>query len=113
MYKALVAGAVMVFAVLGLSTAGAQTRLAAASSQQARDQFSALHDVLDRTANDVLSNAVQRMADAADDRQGSIPSHSPESLVRHFNQKYRSNLSPSVAASLKRLDQLRPLLNPI
>ena len=113
MFKPLLAGAVLVFAAFGLSTAGAQTKPAATASLQAPDQFSAIHDVLDRTANDVLADAVQRMADAADDRQGSVPPHSPESLVRDFDQKYRSNLSPGVSAALRRLDQLRPLLIPI
>src|SRR5271165_4878799 len=113
MYKALVAGAVMVFAVLGLSTAGAQTRLAAASSQQARDQFSAIHDVLDRAATDVLADAVQLMADAANDNHGDVPPRSPESLVRNFDLKYRPDLSPSVGAAMKRLDQLRPTLSGI
>src|SRR5271157_1124365 len=113
MYKTLLASSVLVFGILGMSTAGAQTRLAAASSQQVRDQFSALHDVLDRKVNDVLANAVQRMADAANDAHGAVPPRSPELLVRDFDQKYRSDLSPSVGAAMKRLDQLRPTLSRI
>src|SRR5271157_1528764 len=113
MYKALVAGALMVFAVLGLSTASAQTRLAATASIQAADQFSAIHEALDRTANDLLADAVQRMANAADDSHGAVPPRSPELLVRDFDQKYRSGLTPSVGASMKRLDQLRPTLSRI
>ena len=110
MFKPLLTGAVLVFAAFGLPTAGAQTKPAATASMQAPDQFSAIHDVLDRTANDVLADAVQRMANAADDRQGSVPPRSPESLVRDFDQKYRSSLSPGVASALRRLDQLRPTL---
>src|SRR5664279_2530974 len=113
MCKTLLAGAFLVFAILGLSTADAQSKLAAPASVQMPDQFSAIHDVLDRTANDVLADAVQRMADAADDRQGSASRHSPESLVRNFDQNYRSDLSPSVGAAMKRLDQLRPTLSRI
>src|SRR5664279_4963769 len=113
MCKALLAGAILVLAILGLSTAGAQTRLPAASSVQAPDQFSVLHDVLDRTADDLLADAVQRMADAANDGQGGASRHSPESLVRDFDQKYRSDLTPSVGAAMKRLDQLRPTLSRI
>jgi len=113
MFKPLLTGAVLVVAAFGLPTAGAQTESAATASMQAPDQFSAIHDVLDRTANDVLANAVQQMADAADDRQGSVPPHSPEALVRDFNQKYRSGLTPSVGAAMKRLDQLRPTLSRI
>src|SRR5450755_2807685 len=113
MFKPLLTGAVLVVAAFGLPTAGAQTRPAAMASMQAPDQFSAIHDVLDRTANDVLADAVQRMADAANDSQGVAPPRSPESLVRSFDEKYRSSLSPSVGAAMKRLDELRPLLNPI
>ena len=113
MCKALLAGAILVLAILGLSTAGAQTKLAAPASVQAPDQFSAFHKALDRAANDLLADAVQRMADAADDGQGGASRHSPESLVRDFDQKYRSALTPSVGAAMKRLDQLRPTLSRI
>jgi len=113
MCKALLAGAILVSAILGLSTAGAQTKLAAPASVQAPDQFSAFHKALDRAANDLLADAVQRMADAADDGQGGASRHSPESLVRDFDQKYRSDLTPSVGAAMKRLDQLRPTLSRI
>ena len=113
MYKTPLASAVLVFGILGFSTAGAQTRLPAASSVQAPDQFSVLHDVLDRTADDLLADAVQRMADAANDDRGSVRVRSPESLVRNFDQKYRSNLSTGVSAAMRRLDRLRPLLSPI
>ena len=113
MFKPLLTGAVLVVAAFGLPTAGAQTKPAATASVQAPDQFSAIHDVLDRTADDVLADAVQRMTKAADDRQGSVPPHSPESLVRNFDQKYRPDLSPSVGAAMKRLDQLRPTLSRI
>lgn len=113
MCKTLLAGAVLVLVVIGLSTADAQTKLAATASVQAPDQFSAIHDVLDRTVNDVLADAVQRMANAADDSHGTAPPRSPELLVRDFDQKYRSNLSPSIGAAMKRLDQLRPTLSRI
>jgi hypothetical protein len=113
MFKPLLTGAVLVVAAFGLPPAGAQTKPAATASVQAPDQFSAIHDVLDRTADDVLADAVQRMTKAADDRQGSVPPHSPESLVRNFDQKYRPDLSPSVGAAMKRLDQLRPTLSRI
>jgi len=113
MCKALLAGAILVLAILGLSTAGAQTKLATPASVQAPDQFSAFHKALDRAANDLLADAVQRMADAADDGQGGASRHSPESLVRDFDQKYRSDLTPSVGAAMKRLDQLRPTLSRI
>ena len=113
MCKALLAGAILVLAILGPSTAGAQTKLATPASVQAPDQFSVLHDVLDRTADDLLADAVQRMADAANDDRGSVRVRSPESLVRNFDEKYRSNLSTGVSAAMRRLDRLRPLLSPI
>jgi len=109
----LLAGAVLIVAASGLSTADAQTKLAPAASVRAPDKFAAIHDLLDRTANDVLADAVQRMTNAADDRQGSVPPHSPEALVHDFDQKYRSGLAPSVGAAMKRLDQLRPTLRRI
>jgi len=113
MYKLLLAGAVLVVAASGLWTADAQTKLVPAVSVQAPDNFAAIHDLLDRTATDLLANAVQRMTDAADDNQGSVVPHSPEMLVRDFDLKYRSDLSPSVGAAMKRLDQLRPTLSRI
>jgi membrane-bound lytic murein transglycosylase MltF len=113
MFKPLLTGAVLVVAAFGLPTAGAQTKPAVAASVQAPDQFSAIHDVLDRTANDVLADAVQRMADAANDDRGGVRPRSPESLVRSFDQTYRPNLSHGVASALRLLDQLRPLLIPI
>jgi hypothetical protein len=113
MFKTLLASAVLVFGILGLSTAGAQTRLAVTASVQAPDQFSAIHEALDRTANDLLADAVQRMADAANDSHGAVPPRLPDLRVRDFDQKYRSVFSPTVGAAMKRLDQLRPLLTPI
>ena len=113
MFKPLLTGAVLVVAAFGLPTAGAQTKPAAAASVLAPDQFSAIHDVLDRTANDVLADAVQRMADAANDDRGGVRPRSPESLVRSFDQTYRPNLSHGVASALRRLDQLRPALSRI
>jgi hypothetical protein len=113
MYKTFFVGAVLVFAAFGQSRADAQSKLATQASVQASDQFSTIHDVLDRTANDILADAVQRMADAANDDRGGMRPRSPESLIRSFDQKYRTNLFPSVGAAMKRLDKLRPLLNPI
>ena len=113
MSKALLTGAALVFVALCPSLAEAQSTVAATAAVRAPDQFSALHEVLDRRASDLLADAVQRMADAANDDHGSVRPHSPESAVSDFDQDYRPNLSPSVAAALKRLHQLRPLLNPI
>ena len=113
MHKALLTGATLVFAALCVSGAEAQSKVAATASVHVAEQFSALHEVLDRTANDLLADAVGRMADAADDSRGSVPPHSPELVVRNFDQKYRPNLPHSVGVAMKRLDTLRLLLNPI
>src|SRR5271166_1017405 len=113
MFKPLLTGAVFVVAAFGIPISGAQTTPAATAPVQGPDQFSAIHEILDRTANDLLADAVQRMADAANDSHGAVPPRSPELLVRDFDQKYRSGLTPSVGASMKRLDQLRPTLSRI
>jgi membrane-bound lytic murein transglycosylase B len=84
-----------------------------ASAASVDEAFSTFHQALSATANELLADAVQRMADAANDDHGSVRPHSPESVVSDFDQNYRPKLSPSVAVALKRLDQLRPLLNPI
>jgi len=113
MHKALLTGAALVLAALCVSGAEAQSKVAANASVHVPEQFSALHQVLDRTADDLLAEAVGRMTDAANDSHGSVPPHSPELVLRNFDQKYRPNLSPSATAALRRLDQLRPALNRI
>ena len=113
MYKTVVAGAVLVFASFGLSVADAQSIASAAVSAPTADQFSVFHEALDRTANDLLADSVRRMADAAGGDHGGVRSHSPESLLLEFDQRYRPNLAPGASAALKRVNQLRPLLIPI
>src|SRR5271157_919342 len=113
MYKALLTGTALLLAALSLSPADAQSTMAATASLHSPDQFSTLHEALDRTADELLADAVQRMADAANDDRGGMRPCSPESLVRDFDQKYRPNLAPNAAAALRRVDQLRPLLIPI
>jgi membrane-bound lytic murein transglycosylase D len=112
MYRALFVGTVLTLAACMLSTAAAQSTTTAASVASP-DQFSALHDVLDRAASDLLADSIRRMDEAADDKHENVRPRSPESLVRNFDQKYRPNVSPVMASALRRLDQLRPLLAPI
>src|SRR5271157_2641224 len=113
MYKALLTGAALLLNALSLSRADAQSTMPVTASARAPDQFTALHETLDRTATQLLANAIQQMVDAAGEDHGNVRPDSPESLVRDFDQKYRPNLSPNVAAAFGRLDQLRPLLVPI
>jgi hypothetical protein len=110
MYRALFVGAVLAFAAFGLSTTMAQSTAVTAASVSVSDQFSALHEALEHSANNLLADSIQRMAEAADDKHAPGPARVPESLVHDFDQKYRPNLSPGVAAALRRVDQLRPLL---
>ncbi len=113
MYKALFAGAILVFAAFGLSAADAQSTVGAAAPVAAPDQFFAFHEALDRTATDLLADAARRMAEAANDGAGSVRTRSAEALVRDFDHKYRPNLSPGIAAWFGRLDQLRSQITPI
>src|SRR5271165_96877 len=106
MYKALLATLLLMFTPLTGSTADGQLIPALASSVHASDQFSELHEALDRTADDILANTIHQMVDAADGDRGNVRPYSPESLVREFDQKYHPNLSPNVAAAFGRLDQL-------
>ncbi|HVO63429.1 MAG TPA: lytic transglycosylase domain-containing protein [Terriglobales bacterium] len=86
--------------------------MAAANSADS-DPFAAFHAELDRAADTALADAVQRMADAArDDRNHTLP-RSPESLVTDFDQHYRPTATIGVTAAMKRLDQLRPVVEPI
>ena len=113
MYKALLAGAVLVFAALGCRL------LALKQRWQPRHQCRRLTNsphftrlwTAQRTTFLPIRSGAWPMPPVTDTEVSAA--HSPESLVRDFDQKYRPNLSPSVAAALRRLDQLRPLLIPI
>jgi hypothetical protein len=112
MYRAIIVGAVLMFVAFALP-GNAQLTVAAASVISGPDQFSAVHSALDRAANTLIADSVWRMAEAASDDDGSVRSHSPEVLIHDFDQRYRPNLTPSAAAALRRVVQLRPLLIPI
>jgi Transglycosylase SLT domain len=112
MYRALFVGAVLVCAAFAPS-ADAQSTVETAALVSVPDQFSALHETLDHTANNLLADSIRRMADAADDKHAPGPARVPESLVHDFDQKYRPSVPPGVASALRRLDQLRPSIDPI
>ncbi len=113
MRRPLLTGAALVLVTVCVSGAEAQPSAAATVSVQVSEQFSAMHDGLDRAADDLLADAVQRMTDAANESHEAVPPRPPEMLVRDFDLKYRSELSPSVSAAMKRLDKLRPTLSGI
>jgi membrane-bound lytic murein transglycosylase MltF len=112
MYRALSAAAVLVCTALGFTNAGAQSMPQEAASVMTSDRFSGLHEVLNRTADNLLAEAVQHMANAAGEDRSAFH-RSPESLVLDFDQTYRPNHNPSVVAAMKRLEQLWPSINPI
>jgi Transglycosylase SLT domain len=113
MCRALLTAVALLFAAFSLFRAEAQSTVAATASVSSPDQFSKLHEALDLTADELLADAIQQMVNAASEDHRNVRPQSPESLVRNFDQKYRPNLSPNVAAAFGRLDQLRPLLVPI
>jgi hypothetical protein len=82
-----------------------------AANSADRDPFATFHAELDRAADTALAHTVQQMADAASD--GYRSSRSPEALVLNFDQRYRPSATTSVTTAMKRLDQLRPVVEPI
>ena len=107
-----------VVVVLMLTVAGtvlAQAQSTSTGTLMASDQspFAAFHADLDRTADDALSDAVQRMASAADDHGRNLRSPSPVSLVVSFDLQFRQVAIPNLSVAMRRLDQLRPVVEPI
>jgi len=107
-----------VVVVLMLTVAGtvlAQAQSTSTGTLMASDQspFAAFHADLDRTADDTLSDAVQRMASAADDHGRNLRSPSPVSLVVSFDLQFRQVAIPNLSVAMRRLDQLRPVVEPI
>ena len=82
-------------------------------AQGDQSPFAAFHADLDRAADSALSDAVQRMASAADDRGRNLHPPSPESLVVRFDQQFRQGATPNLSVAMRRLDQLRPVVEPI
>jgi hypothetical protein len=77
------------------------------------DPFAAIHSKLNDTADSVLAQSIQQMAEAA---EMSMPSHdlaTPESLIGEFEQHYRPERPTGITNAVRRLDQLRPSVNPI
>ena len=78
-----------------------------------RDPFAAFHAELDRAADNALADTVRRMADAASDDSRTTRPRSPESLLLDFDQRYRPTAKLGLGAAMNRLDQLRPVVEPI
>jgi hypothetical protein len=85
----------------------------ASANSADRDPFATLHAELDRAADTALADTVQRMADAASDDSRPARSRSPESLLQDFDERYRPTTKLGPSAAINRLDQLRPVVEPI
>ena len=91
----------------------AQSIVAPATKTAVPGPFAALHAELDRAADTALADTLQRMADAASDDHRNPQLVSPESLALHFDRRFRPTTKPNIREALKRLDGLRPLLDPV
>ena len=89
------------------------TLSAGALAQSNSDQtpFASLQSELEQSADVVLAQAVQRMINAAGHQDQA--SAGPDSVVSDFEQRYRPLPSLDVSPALRRLNALRPALEPL
>ena len=113
MGKGLTVVVVLMLTVAGTALAQAQSTSTGTLMASDQSPFAAFHADLDRTADDTLSDAVQRMASAADDHGRNLRSPSPVSLVVSFDLQFRQVAIPNLSVAMRRLDQLRPVVEPI
>ena len=113
MVKACLLAACLSLTAVGVSSIEAQSITAATAHAPNSDPFAAFHAELERAADTALADTIQRMADAASDDRNHTPSRSPESLITDFDQQYRPAATIGATAVMKRLDQLRPIVEPI
>lgn len=113
MGKARLLAAFLFLTAVGVSSIQAQSTAAAMAHAPNSDPFAASHAELERAADNALTAAVQRMADAASDDSRTTRQRSPESLLLDFDQRYRPTAKLGLSAAMKRLDQLRPVVEPI
>ena len=113
MGKGLTVVGVLMLTVAGTAPAQAQSTSTGTLIASDQSPFAAFHAELDRTADATLSDAVQRMASAADDHGRNLRSPSPVSLVVSFDLQFRQVAIPNLSVALRRLDQLRPVVEPI
>ena len=113
MVKACLLAACLSLTAVGVSSIEAQSITAATAHAPNSDPFAAFHAELERAADTALADTIQRMADAASDDRNHTPSRSPESLITDFDQQYRPAATIGATAAMKRLDQLRPIVEPI
>jgi len=113
MGKGLTVVGVLMLTVAGTAPAQAQSTSTGTLIASDQSPFAAFHAELDRTADATLSDAVQRMASAADDHGRNLRQPSPVSLIVGFDLQFRQIAIPNLSVALRRLDQLRPVVEPI
>ena len=113
MGKGLTVVVVLMLTVAGTAPAQAQSTSTGTLIASDQSPFAAFHAELDRTADATLSDAVQRMASAADDHGRNLRQPSPVSLIVGFDLQFRQIAIPNLSVALRRLDQLRPVVEPI
>src|SRR6516225_5172481 len=113
MGKRLTVVGVLMLTVAGAGLAQAQSTSTGTLIASDQSPFAAFHAELDRTADATLSDAVQRMASAADDHGRNLRQPSPVSLIVGFDLQFRQIAIPNLSVALRRLDQLRPVVEPI
>ena len=113
MGKGLTVVVVLMLTVAGTALAQAQSTSTGTLIASDQSPFAAFHAELDRTADATLSDAVQRMASAADDHGRNLRQPSPVSLIVGFDLQFRQIAIPNLSVALRRLDQLRPVVEPI
>jgi membrane-bound lytic murein transglycosylase D len=113
MGKRLTVVGVLMLTVAGAGLAQAQSTSTGTLIASDQSPFAAFHAELDRTADATLSDAVQRMASAAYDHARNLHPFSPASLVVSFDQQFRQGARPNLRAAQQRLNQLRPIVDPI
>jgi hypothetical protein len=91
----------------------AQAQSMPAANSPDFDPFATLHAELNLSADTALADTVQRMAEAASGGGNQPQPRSPESMIADFSQQYRPTTAVGVDAAMKRLDQLRPVVEPI
>ena len=113
MGKGLTVVGVLMLTVAGAALAQAQSTSTGTLIASDQSPFAAFRAELDRTADAVLSDTVQRMASAADDHGRNLRPPSPVSLIVSFDLQFRQVAIPNLTVALRRLDQLLPVVEPI
>lgn len=113
MDRLLIRTAAIVLALLGMVPQGLAQSDAALGFARGDDPFAAIHSKLNEAADSVLAQTVQQMAEAAEMKTSGHDLAMPESLIGEFEEHFRPEQPAGMTNAVKRLDQLRPSVNPI